>query len=386
MESPLSGHDRAALWVRLAIRFSLAALGVILAIRLGPSLISLLAPFLLALLAAWVLHPPVRWLHKKLGISRRIISLTAIVLCCAAVGGALYALVCAAFLQVRQLTENWPALRQSFLQLFEALSAFFADLSADLPPVLANAIQNLLLGLLDWVQAILPAALDASLDGAGSLMSRVPSFAVAAVVFLLASYFITADYPRLRFLAADQFPAPIREFAGNFRRIFREAFGGYLKSQLILSLGVFFILAAGFFFTGQDYGLLLALLLALLDFVPIVGAGTVMIPWAVIDLVMGRYPAALSRLLIWGVIVLFRRFAEPKILGEQTGLSPILSLLGIYVGMRLGGVLGMVSGPLLLLVFLNLCRLGTFDPLWSDLRLCARDLNALLAPGRQPGR
>jgi len=384
MRYPLDRRDRAALWIRLAIRFSLAVLGIALAVRLGPVLISLLAPFLLALLLAWALHPPVRWLHRKLGVSRRIISLCVIVLCCAAVGGALYALGYAAFLQVRELVENWPVIRQSFLDLFRSLSAFFADLSTRLPPILADTIQALLLSLLDWVQTILPSALDASLDGAGSIMTRVPSFAVAAVVFLLACYFITSDYPRLRFLAADALPDSAREFAGNFRRIFREAFGGYLKSQFILSLGVFAILAAGFFLTGQNYGLLLALLLSLLDLVPIVGAGTVMIPWALIRLAMGYYSAALSLLLIWGVVVLFRRFAEPKILGEQTGLSPILSLVGIYVGMRLGGVLGMVAGPLLLLVLLNLCKLGTFDPLWRDIRLCAGDLNALLAPGRQP--
>lgn len=382
MPSPLDPRARAALWVRLTIRFSLTVLGLALAIYLGPVLISLLAPFLLALLAAWVLNPPVRWLHRKLGVSRRILSLSVIFLCCAAAGLSLYALGYAAFVQIRELTENWPDIRQSFLRLFERLSAFFSELSADLPPLLSGAIRDLLLGLLDWVQALLPA----SLGGAGSLMTRVPSLAVAAAVFLLASYFITADYPRLRFLAADRLPAPLRDFAGKFRRVFRDAFGGYFKSQFILSLGVFAILAAGFFFTGQNYGLLLALLLALLDFIPIVGAGTVMLPWAVVRAVMGSWVSALSLFLLWCMVTLFRRFAEPKVLGEQTGLSPLLSLLGIYVGMRLGGVPGMVVGPLLLLVFLNLCRLGTFDPLWNDIRLCARDLNALLEPSRRPER
>ena len=87
---------------------------------------------------------------------------------------------------------------------------------------------------------------------------------------------------------------------------------------------------------------------------------------------------------MWGVIVLFRRFAEPKILGDQTGLSPILSLVGIYVGMRLGGVLGMVVGPLLLLVLINLAKLGIFRPLMDDLTMAAWDINAILRSGRRP--
>ena len=82
--------------------------------------------------------------------------------------------------------------------------------------------------------------------------------------------------------------------------------------------------------------------------------------------------------------MVFRRVAEPKILGDQTGLSPILSLVGIYVGMKLGGVLGMVVGPLLLLVCINLAKLGIFRPAMNDLALAARDINAVLRSGRKP--
>ena len=157
-----------------------------------------------------------------------------------------------------------------------------------------------------------------------------------------------------------------------------SAFGGYIKSELILSTGVFLILAAGFLLTRQPYGLLLAFALAVLDFIPIIGAGTVMVPWAVIDLLLARFNEAAVLMTIWGVIVVFRRVAEPKVLGDQTGLSPILSLLGIYLGMRLGGVLGMVIGPLLLLVCVNLARLGIFRPTMRDLSLAASDISAIL--------
>ena len=108
------------------------------------------------------------------------------------------------------------------------------------------------------------------------------------------------------------------------------------------------------------------------------GAGTVLVPWAVIDMVLAWYGEAAALMAGWGVIVVFRRVAEPKVLGDQTGLSPILSLVGIYVGMRAGGVLGMVIGPLLLLVFVNLARLGIFRPALCDLSLAASDIHAIL--------
>ena len=163
-----------------------------------------------------------------------------------------------------------------------------------------------------------------------------------------------------------------------------SAFGGYLKSQLILSAGVFLILSAGFLLMGQPYGLLLAFGLAVLDFIPIIGAGTVLVPWAVVDMVLAQYGEAAALMAVWGVIVVFRRVAEPKVLGDQTGLSPILSLVGIYSGMRIGGVLGMVVGPLLLLVFVNLAKLGIFRPAMRDLSLAAADVGAILRAGRAP--
>ena len=282
------------------------------------------------------------------------------------------------------MIENWTSIRQSLIDAFETLSVYLGDLADKLPDAVATSAGDLVVRLLDAVQSFLPSALDASLGGAGVLVTKVPSFVVAAVVFMMASYFITADYPRLRFLATDRLPSSVREFGSNFRRIFREAFGGYIKSQLILSFGVFCILSIGFALIGQSYGLLIALIFAVLDFIPIIGSGTIMVPWAVIDLVLGNVRGAVEIMVIWGIIVLFRRMAEPKILGDQTGLSPVLSLVGIYVGMEAGGVLGMIAGPLVLLVTINLWKLGTFDPVWSDVKLCAMDLSALLATGRKP--
>ena len=148
-------------------------------------------------------------------------------------------------------------------------------------------------------------------------------------------------------------------------------------------MGVFFILLVGFFLIHQPYGLLLALGLAIMDFIPIIGAGTVMVPWAVIALFMGDFQTAVELMVIWGIIALFRRVMEPKFVGDQTGLSPILSLMSIYVGMKLGGVLGMILGPTILLICLNLAAMGIFRGLRLDLTAAGQDVLAILS--RRPG-
>ena len=228
--------------------------------------------------------------------------------------------------------------------------------------------------LLTWASDTLPDLVTALAGGAAGLASSVPSFAVAAVVFLMGSYFITADYPRLRYLATHRLPGPVRNLLSEVRAAAVSAFGGYVKAEFILSVGVFFILLAGFLLIGQPYALLLAFLLAVLDFIPILGSGTVMVPWAVVDLVTRDVRHAVELMVIWGVVALFRRVGEPKVVGDQTGLSPILSLISIYVGMRLGGVLGMVLGPVVFMVVINIIRLGVFHNTAADLRLAAGDL------------
>ena len=103
-----------------------------------------------------------------------------------------------------------------------------------------------------------------------------------------------------------------------------------------------------------------------------------MVPWAVIALFTRDYSTAVSVMVIWGAVALFRQLAEPKFVGNQTGLSPILSLVSIYTGMRLAGVAGMILGPILTLVVLNLAGLGLFHGIRMDLAAAAADIAAIL--------
>ena len=387
--TPLAWRERAQLWLRLGLRGALALGGVALFVYVGLPLASLLSPFLFALVLAWVLNPAVRWLQRKTNLSRKLISMVVVILVFAVIVGVLFCLGWMAVDQVRSLFANQQSLLDELMdgaaRVVNSVQSWLAGLGNLVPRGVLTSGEDLTDALLDWVQGLDISGWLAEMAGqAPSMVTSVSGFAVALVVFMMASYFITGDYPRLRFELTDRVPMVARDFCRSVKDIFISAFGGYIKSQLILSLGVFLILAVGFFFMGQPYGLLLAFGLAVLDFIPIIGAGTVMVPWAVIDMVLAQYGEAAALMAVWGVIVLFRRFAEPKILGDQTGLSPILSLVGIYMGMKLGGVLGMVVGPLLLLVCINLAKLGIFRPVLDDLSLAAADISAILRSGRKP--
>ena len=364
----LTWKQRGELWLRLGVRAVLLVVAL-LALRYGVlPILSLLSPFVLALVLSWLLNPPVRWLQKKLSVSRGVITMALLILVFGVVGGVLWALSWMAVEQVQALFLNWETVVDGMVSSLDRVLEWLGGLSELIPGNAYTAGERLGQLLENWVRDIdVSGWLRMVADRAPSLVGQVSAFVVATIVFLMATYFITADYPRLRFFITDRVPAPARSFCSDVRRIFMEAFGGYLKSQLIISFVVFIILALGFFAIGQPYGLLLALGFAVLDFIPIIGSGTIMVPWAVVDIITGSYTHAAQLMIIWGVIALFRRLGEPKILGDQTGLSPILSLVGIYVGMLLGGVLGMIVGPLLLLVFINLGKLGILSTVMADL-------------------
>lgn len=381
----LSWYERGRLWMRLGIRLILLIAAALVLVYLFPPLLSLLMPFVLAFFMAWLLHPVIRGLQKRLKISRGILSMVLIVLMFAVVGGALGFFLYSAAVEVRTLAENWQSIWVSAQGVFAAIGETLNRWLTYLPMEVEDMVNQGLQSIATWVQTALPIALGAMASQAGNFAMSIPAFAVGSLMFIMGAYFITADYPRIRFMVADKLPAGARTFLVHVKKTAMGAFGGYVRAQVILTLGVFAILLVGFLIIGQDYALLLAILLAVLDFIPIVGSGTAMVPWAVVDLITGQYLHAVELMAVWGLISVFRRVGEPKILGSQTGLSPLLSLVSIYVGMRLAGVLGMILGPVLCLVAINLCKAGLFQGLSSDLRAAVDDTAALLR-GRPPAR
>lgn len=155
-----------------------------------------------------------------------------------------------------------------------------------------------------------------------SAVRSVSSFVLAFFFFLLAWYFTAADYPNLRRVVRETIPRSLRRIGVQARGAFSAAFGGYLKAEALVSLGVTGILLVGFALLRQPYWVLLAVVLGVMDFIPIIGAGTVMVPWAAVLFALGSWERGLALLAVWGVICLFRRIVEPKVVGNQTGLHP----------------------------------------------------------------
>ena len=363
-DQELSWRERGRLWMRLGIRLLLTLLVLAALALAGPALLSLFMPFVLAFVVAWLLNPLVRGIQRRLGISRKFLSLVLILLILAVAGGVLVAFIWNIAQEIISLYEDWSSISTALQEALSSLDHAFSRFMSLIPADIRTASDAYLESLFTWLQGAVTTALGSSAAYATRIAKQVPSFAVGTVVFLMGSYYLTADYPHIRYLVSKRFTGRSRHFLQEVRQAALSAFGGYVKAEFILSVGVFFIL--------------LAFLLAIMDFIPIIGAGTVMVPWAVVDLALGNLRESIELMVIWGLIALFRRVGEPKVVGDQTGLPPVVSLISIYVGMQLAGVLGMILGPVVCMVVLNICRLGIFNPVLEDIRLAAADLSAFL--------
>lgn len=376
----LTWPQRGYLWMRLGIRLLLTLLGLLAAVKLLPAVLSLFAPFLLAGGMAALLNPVVRCLQRKLSWSRSLTALVTVLLLVGLVVGGLVLLVYGLGSEVVSLARNWEGLFGQAVTGLGELEVLFARFQTLVPAGIALATQDLGDKLVAWIQGSVSSALSSSAAYITDKAVGIPAFFLAVAMFLMATYFLSAEYPYLRTRMIQHTDDRLLIFLAQLKKTVMAAFGGYLKAQVLLSVGVFFILLVGFLLVGQSYALLLALGLAILDFIPLLGSGTVMIPWAVFAFLTRSYPAAISVILIWSVIAVFRRVAEPKIVGDQTGLSPVLSLVSIYAGMKLAGVTGMILGPIVVLVVLNLAGIGMFRNLRLDVTAAVEDVMALLSP------
>ncbi len=375
----LTWRQRGRLWLRLGLRLGLWGLGGVFAFRVLPWLLGLFGPFLAALGVAWALNRPIRFLQRKLHLRRGAASVGLVVLAVSAAGAMVAGLGYLLVTQAAAALERWPEMWDGVVSGVEDFSRSVEELA----PMGGRSVGGPG-GVWERLGTWIGDALGAAAGFAGSFALSLPGFVIGTVIFVMAACALSADYPRLRREMTRWVPGELRGFASRVKRVIASAFGGCVRAEFLLSSMVFAVMLVGFLLMGEPYAVLVAFALAVLDFVPVFGAGTGLAPWAAIEALRGNYGHALALCAVWGATALVRQVAEPRVVGGQTGLSPIASLMSIYVGMKLAGVAGMALGPVTWLVVVAVARDGAFDNTLRDLRMALSDLAAVLRGEDEP--
>lgn len=253
--------------------------------------------------------------------------------------------------ELARFATQLPSLLESLAVPVGKLHGQLVSLAGRLPDGIAAAVTQWLDSFFEGSGVVLDSMSGWLIGIVTGTLSSLPDIVLFVLTVLLSSYLISSELPHLREAAGRHLPPAWSQRGHAIVRRLKSAFGGYCKAQFRLMLVTFGIVAAGLLLLRRDHALLFGFLIAVVDALPVFGSGTVLVPWAVFALLRGDNPIAIGLLLTYGVASLTRTFLEPRFLGHQIGLNPLLTLLSLYAGYRLFGILGMVLLPVAVILF-----------------------------------
>lgn len=355
--------------MKIILNIIIPIAGICLVCFLGPWLLRFFMPFVIGWLIAMIANPLVRFLEKRVKLVRKHSSVIIVVVVLAAVIGILYLLISKLTIEVtglvRDLPQIYEAVRIEVQDVFANLEHIFERLPRETQLTLARINENLGSYISDLVQKIaFP-----TVTVAGNVAKRIPAALVNSIVVILSSYFFIVERDRILLFWKQVVPKSAGRYFDFFRGDVKQLIGGYFLAQFRIMFVVAVILAVGFLILGVNYGLLLAVLIAILDFLPLFGTGTALFPWALVKLLSGEFAFSAGLILLYILTQVVRQIIQPKIVGDSMGLPPLMTLLFLYLGFKLNGISGMILAVPIGMVVLNLYKYGAFDSLIENTRL-----------------
>ena len=333
--------------IRRVIGLALTIVGICLAIKLSV----FYTPFLIAIAIAMLIEPLIKWTSKKTKLERKKTAIIVLVLVFAIIIGILVLGITTLISEASNLLSGlngYIDIAYAKVQEFTQYVKFDGfENKEELNTILQNATRNLLETISNIITSFLQTELNA--------LTSLPEIGIYTVITIIATYFMCTD--RLYMLDQLEHHLPkswVRKIGIHVREI-ASYLGSYLKAEFIL-IGIDFLivlvglLALNFLGFNIEYPLLVALGIGFVDALPLVGSGTAMVPWAVVSALNGDLRLAISILVLFAIIIIVRQLLEPKIVSSQIGIHPIFTLISMYTGYKFIGVLGMLIGPIILII------------------------------------
>ena len=362
-----SSRKRTYLKVFLNLGISLCIL--LFCIFLLPRIIIWFMPFVAGWIIALIASPLVHFFEKRLKIRRRagtafvIISVIALVILVGYLIGVQLVEQIAEF--IGDVPKLWEAAQEDFTQIGATLSVAFKYL----PEELQLTINSITGNVQEYFGGIMESISEPTITALGNFVGSLPNIVISVIMSLLFAYFYVSDKGYLSGLLEKIIPDSVLARFQMIKRGLAKAVGGYFKAQLKIEVWMYLLLGIGFSVLQVKYAFLIAIGVAFLDLLPFLGTGTVLIPWAIIKFLSADYKMVIGLLIIWGVGQLARQLIQPKIVGDSVGLAPIPTIILLFVGYRVAGVIGMIIAVPIGIIILNLYEEGVFDTTINSLKI-----------------
>jgi sporulation integral membrane protein YtvI len=304
-----------------------------------------LAPFFIGLLIALIMEPLNRFFIRKLKFKRWVSSLICLLLFITIISSLGAWLIGTLLRQTAGFIENAPSHIAEISARMNEANLWIQRFTENLPD--GWYIPN--------IEEMVPTAVTMFMGGgmnAAGFIGNISDYFLNTLLGLVSAYFFMSDGKNIFQFVKKSTPRWLRKQISHTKAGLLRAVSGYFRAQGILMVMVGIISVIGLLFLRSPYALLLGLLFAVLDFLPVLGPALVLLPWALVSVIMGNMPQAVGLLVIYGIITITRQVLQPKILGSQMGAHPLASLMSIYIGFRIFGLLGLIIGPSLLMIFI----------------------------------
>lgn len=356
-------------YLKVLVNLGIMLLLLLVCIFVVPRIIIMFMPFVVGWVIAMIAGPPVRFFEKTLKIKRRAGSAFVIISVIALVILAGYLMGIKLMGEIVSFTRELPDMWENTLKDLAEIGRRLENVGRYLPDQVQLTFTRIAGNVGNYTGELIGKLSTPTIEALGRFAMNLPSILIGIIMCLLSAYLFVADREYVTSLLSRVMPESIIERWDMVRRGLRHAVGGYFKAQLKIELWMYLLLGIGFSVLRIRYAFIIAIAVAFLDFLPFFGTGTVLLPWAVIKFLSGDYTMVIGLLIIWGVGQLARQLIQPKIMGDSMGLAPVPTLLLLYIGYKVAGVVGMIIAVPIGIIVLNMYQEGVFDTTINSLRV-----------------
>lgn len=314
-----------------------------------------LLPFVIGIAVSFIVQKPVKAINKKTHIPKGPITVFFVIFTYFAIV-AIITLICFLLYQwLASIVKLLPSIIPTITGVLSDFNSSLSDKLTSTPDELVNFINNLPTTLIGNLTNFITKILSSIAKNAATGM---PKLLISVIITVVASCYIASGYDSIIKFAYRHTPKKVWSTIIDVKEIFSKNLIKMLKGYLLLMIITFVELSIGLILIGQGNGIMLAAIICVIDILPVLGTGAILIPWALISLITGNIWKAIGLLVLYVFITIMRNFLEPKIIGDQVGMHPLLTLLSMFCGLKLIGFAGMFICPLILIIITTLYKNG----------------------------
>ncbi|KKM11806.1 hypothetical protein SY88_06345 [Clostridiales bacterium PH28_bin88] len=319
-------------------------------------LVPVLSPFVLALILAALMDPVVNFFQVRAHMSRSLAVMTTLTIMMGAAATVLVLLISRLVVELVRISNLLPSSVQGISNyawnIFNRAKEFYFTI--DIPPRAMESLQELLQKMGVWLTDLTTSSLTKILE----IVVFLPGVLLTLVFALMATYFFSRDKESLKRTVYGLLPNFWQERIDRIGGELGAAMVGFIRAQVVLMFITMLEALVGLFILRVEYAVTMAIVVGLVDALPVLGPGAVLGPWAVWELLNGNIRMAVALIILWTIISVVRQVLQPKVVGDIVGLHPLEALISIFAGLKIFGVIGVVVGPVLVVVIKAWWRAG----------------------------